>query len=199
MGVLTPNLVIIYAIPSALIAGVVGFIVHWSFSGNSYAKKWSTIIGTWVFAITMWVLPQLYWVMKESDPCKNTEKHLATIQKMLDDDTWQLPPSFFTAGRKEERIQLTATSDFITQLGLGRRTGGKISPALRLLQNVRTYDRCLEERWGRRLELFEAETNDLVAVISGQEPSLARLQTLRKSGLKQKMLPCGSLPSLLRN
>ena len=167
MGVFLPILVIIYAIPSALIAGVVGFIVHWSISGNSYAKKWSTIVGTWVFAIMMWVLPQIYWVMKESDPCKNTEKNLATIQQMLDDGTWQLAPSFFTAGRKEERIQLTATSDFIAQLGLGRRTGGKISPALRKLQDVRTYDRCQEERWGRRLNLIEAETNTLVAVASG--------------------------------
>lgn len=196
MGVFTPILVIIYAIPSALIAGVVGFIVRRSFSGNSYAKKWSTIIGTWVFAITMWVLPQLYWVMKESDPCKNTEKHLATIQKMLDDDTWQLPPSFFTAGRKEERIQLTATSDFITQLGLGRRTGGKISPALRLLQNVRTYDRCLEERWGRRLELFEAETNDLVAVISGQWSLVDCRQVDEAKALVEAMINHGYWNSL---
>lgn len=167
LGALTPVISIIYGIPCAVIAASLGYLIFRVFKGKPYAKKWSQIAGTWIFAIIIWVAPNLYWVLEEKNPCEHNEKRLATIQQMLDDGTWQLAPSFFTAGRKEERIQLTATSDFIARLSLGRRTGGKISPALRKLQDVRTYDRCQEERWGRRLNLVEAETNALVAVASG--------------------------------
>jgi len=166
LGALTSIISIIYAVPSAIIAAGLGYLVFRILKGKPNARKWSQIAGTWIFAIVIWVAPNVYWVLDTKDPCKHNDKRLATIQGMLRKGTWQLPSNFFAEGRREDRIRLVASREFIAQLGLGERTYGQISPALNLLREVQIYDMCLQEKGGRTLNLIEAQTDDLVAVLS---------------------------------
>lgn len=168
LGALTPIVSIIYGVPCAVIAAGSGYLVFRIMKGKPNARKWSQIAGTWIFAIVIWVAPNVYNVWETKDPCKHNDKRLVTIQEKIREGTWQLPSDFFVEGRRENPIRLVASRDFIAQLGMGERTSGKISPALRLLKEVQNYDYCLRKQGGRNIDLIEAQTNDLVAVASGE-------------------------------